>query len=82
MNGYAREPALNADTYKRMVQTWLEHSARQDMPKIMTFTVPRQYLEAIKSYCKEHQVSYRLDGARDYRYTKLTVYKPITTGAN
>lgn len=80
---YARNPTLNADTYKRLIEHGMaNHQGQYGIPLIMTITLPRQYLEAVKSYCKEHELSYRLDGARDYRYTKLTVYKPIATGAS
>ena len=79
---YAREPALNPDTYQRLLQTWIDNAHRDDLPQMMTLTVPRQYLDTIKRYCKERGFFCRQDGARDYRYAKLTVYKPIATEAS
>jgi hypothetical protein len=78
---YARSPALNAETYKRIIQLWTENLGDNGLPGIMTFTVPRRFLDSLTSYCDEKNLCRRADSARDSRYVKLTVYKPIATQA-
>lgn len=78
---YARSPSLTAETYKRMIQLWREQVSRGELPGIMTFTMPRRFLTSLTDYCDQNNLYRRVDVARDSRYVKFTVYKPIATQA-
>lgn len=78
---YARSPALTVETYQRMIELWTEQLGENPLPGIMTFTAPRRFMTSLISYCDGKNLYRRIDAARDSRYIKFTVYKPITMQA-